>query len=508
MLSSDFEKEVQQKFGELKFTPPAAVWDNIEASLPAKNRRRLVFFWLLLGLLAGGGIWYSFQSGNQQSNKNAPAAVAVKSQEKEAGIIVKQPSKNETSKTTNQDKTAAVTPRDAEGIASTAPAINKSNTRTPGSATPGISTTINTKIPGGNGDMKKKAVEEPIVNMAIKDKTVYAKTNNDSKPLISGGLLEATGKEDAKNIVNESNLESLKLPRAETETAAVMNAGKIANEINDNSKPPATWEKPMPGNVIPQEDKAAILPIAGDKAATSLIKKNTQPGWEFGLNAGGGVSNVKLGLFEKSMYASDPQASNGSSGGGAAYGTTQDPTPGFAYAAGFYAGKAFSKRWGFYTGLQYQYASNNIMVGSKVDSAISLDFSTDKLVSSAFYRGGASTSYTNKYHLLQVPVLVNYKPVTGWPLFLEAGGSAAWLAGSNGLQYNAASNAYISSMDAFNRWLVSGSLGAGIRLAQKTNHPVNLGYRFSYTATSLTKEAFGKQHLTSSMLYLDIRLNK
>jgi hypothetical protein len=506
MLSSDFEKEVQHKLEELRFTPPDVVWDNIEASLPGKNRRRLVFYLLLLGLLAGAGVWYYIQNGKQQSNKNAPPAVAEKSMEKEAGTTVQRPG-NETSQTTNPVQASAVTPRDAGGNARKASTQTKTNTRNPGSAISGIST-MDTKIPGGNGDVKKQSSKAPLVTQQAEDKSVYAKTNNDSKPLISGGEQEAIRKDGAKDIADENNLQSSKLAGAEIETAAVMNEGKNANEINDNSKPPAAGEKTMPGNAIPQEDKAAIIPTAADKAATPLITNKKKPGWEFGLNAGGGVSNVKMGLFEKSMYASDPQTSNGSTGGGAAYGTTQDPSRGFAYAAGFYAEKAFSKRWRFYTGLQYQYASNKILVGSKVDSAISLDFSSDKLESSAFYRGGASTSYTNKYHLLQVPVLVNYRLVPGWPLFLEAGGSAAWLAGTNGLQYHAARNAYITSMDAFNRWLVSGNLGAGFRLAQKTNHPVNLGYRFSYTATSITKEAFGKQHLSTSLLYLDIRLNK
>jgi hypothetical protein len=188
--------------------------------------------------------------------------------------------------------------------------------------------------------------------------------------------------------------------------------------------------------------------------------------------------------------------------------TSGNPTPGFAYSAGLYAEKSFAKSWSFYTGLQYHYASNNIQVGSKVDSAISLDFSSTRLESSVYYRGGVSTNYTNHYHLLQLPVFVKYKPLAEWPLYLEAGGSASYLAGTNGLQYNATRNAYISSKDAFNRWLFSGHAGAGVKLAQKTNLPLNLGYRFGYTATSLTKEAFGQQHLSTSLLYLDIRLNK
>jgi hypothetical protein len=50
-------------------------------------------------------------------------------------------------------------------------------------------------------------------------------------------------------------------------------------------------------------NKTGSMVIAGGNAAKPSTEKKKQLTWEFGLHAGGGLSNVKNGLFEKTMYA-------------------------------------------------------------------------------------------------------------------------------------------------------------------------------------------------------------
>ena len=64
MSDHEFERQVQQKMDELKFSPSANVWKGIEQDLDKDRKRRWGYVWwpaALLVLLAGG---YLFYSGN------------------------------------------------------------------------------------------------------------------------------------------------------------------------------------------------------------------------------------------------------------------------------------------------------------------------------------------------------------------------------------------------------------------------------------------------------------
>src|SRR5262249_54146497 len=69
MYDPEFEKKVQQKMEELKFSPSASVWDRVEKELVRDKRRRSPIFWILplLFLAASGGIYYYFHENNSHS---------------------------------------------------------------------------------------------------------------------------------------------------------------------------------------------------------------------------------------------------------------------------------------------------------------------------------------------------------------------------------------------------------------------------------------------------------
>ena len=59
-MQNDFEKQVQQKMGELNLVPSEPVWTNIEKEIRKKDKRRF-FIWLpLILLLAGGGLYWNY----------------------------------------------------------------------------------------------------------------------------------------------------------------------------------------------------------------------------------------------------------------------------------------------------------------------------------------------------------------------------------------------------------------------------------------------------------------
>jgi hypothetical protein len=67
MLENKFERNIQEKMGELRFEPSAPVWTAVEAQIRQKRRKRRVFIWFFFAvLLLGGGTWLLL---NNQLNK-------------------------------------------------------------------------------------------------------------------------------------------------------------------------------------------------------------------------------------------------------------------------------------------------------------------------------------------------------------------------------------------------------------------------------------------------------
>ena len=59
MPDNHFESNVKQKLDELNFSPSEAIWQKVEEQIKKDNDRRRLLIWLpLLGLLLGWGIWF------------------------------------------------------------------------------------------------------------------------------------------------------------------------------------------------------------------------------------------------------------------------------------------------------------------------------------------------------------------------------------------------------------------------------------------------------------------
>lgn len=78
MSGHDFERQVRQKLNDLKMTPSAEAWENIEGSLRERKRRPVAFYWLpllLIGVATGGYLFLSNDHKTILSDKNSTPAV-------------------------------------------------------------------------------------------------------------------------------------------------------------------------------------------------------------------------------------------------------------------------------------------------------------------------------------------------------------------------------------------------------------------------------------------------
>jgi hypothetical protein len=86
MSGHEFEKQVRQKLNDLKMTPSAEAWENIENSLRERKRRPAAFYWvplLLIGLTAGGYLFLNNDHKTVLSDRNSTHNINVQTKESE-----------------------------------------------------------------------------------------------------------------------------------------------------------------------------------------------------------------------------------------------------------------------------------------------------------------------------------------------------------------------------------------------------------------------------------------
>ncbi|RYY98504.1 MAG: hypothetical protein EOO11_07815, partial [Chitinophagaceae bacterium] len=87
MQENNFEKQVQQKLGELRFAPTQPVWAAVEARIRQKKERRRFVFWLFFGvlLLGGTGAWLLYGGPLNGSDRGELAATPSETAQSPAG---------------------------------------------------------------------------------------------------------------------------------------------------------------------------------------------------------------------------------------------------------------------------------------------------------------------------------------------------------------------------------------------------------------------------------------
>ncbi len=482
MQQSEFEKQVQQKMEELKLLPADAVWQKVEAGLPAEKKpRRWVFFILLFAALLTGSalLWDKFNTNDKEVAENNVAAkenivqnnTAQNKQEKEK-LIADELTANE--KNNNGSKIEYGTNNNSKITTAV-----KIKTRQAGVA----DNTFNTDAIAGNPKyLKTKAA------LKIKIKA----------PVVADDIQEFIAVPIDKNITaNGKTIIKVEAPVA------------VSNNLIEDVKKSAG-----DSSTVINKDEAVVINSDTSKVitATKSEKKKNNPQWQYRIVVAAGTSNAKSGLFgNKPVFADAVAFSASGIPVGVPVGTKPNaPSTGTAFNIGFYVQKELSARWKFGTGLNYVYQSNTIKVGSKIDTAANFYFNSlnFRLDASSYYRGGDLIDYKNKFHLLEIPLFFEWKLSKKSPVYVEGGPTLMYLINSNALIYSNGSASYFTDAAIFNKLLLSFTAGAGINLAPKTKLPFSIGYQFKYSAGSIIKTAFGKQHFVNSLLYIKIPFKK
>jgi hypothetical protein len=516
MQQSDFEKQVQQKMEELKLSPADAVWEKVAAGLPAEKKpRRWVFFMLLVAGLLGGAVllWDKFGGEDKQVVTND---TAVKENILQNNIV--EDSKKE------KPLTAEIITAQNNNNGIKIKSGNSSSDKTT------VVVEVKNKPKSGVLVNNTLAINSIIANVktvnikaALKVKTKVPVAVEDEQELIVVPKEKDLITENAKTVVKvgapvavEDEQELIVVPKEKgliTENAKTVVKVGAPVAVNDDviewAKKTATDLSSISNNDAVVSKDTTIATVAG----INQKKKNSLK-FKYGVRVAAGSGALKKGLLTSTaLFSADARLFNNSAGVppsiAQAISKPNNPATGIVFNIGFYAQKNINARWKFSTGLNYAYQSNIIKVGKRVDTAATFRFDVSKSLSADnYYKIGDDIKYRNKFHLIEVPLLFQWKLSKKSPVYFEGGPTVGYLISSNALVYNSNSGAYFTDAAVFNKLLLSFTAGAGINLAQNKKLPFSIGYQFGYSTSSATKKVFGKQHFVSSILYIKIPFKK
>lgn len=519
MQENEFEKRVQDKMEELSFIPSDVVWHKVEEELrPKKEKRRLLWMLPLFIIFIGIGLW----KWTTYSHNNSKPYVA-------ANESVKQPTKPDFSATkpdvVSKPNVADNKPKVAGkfNVASKSNVVSKPNMR----RKPKIA-----NRPGFQNKPNVFAAKQNVVteqNNADKQDVVINKLN----PANQSGVIHHEKKDIEKqqavpgknflpqslnNSKQEDNSTNLSSSNADGKELKNTEAAKITGEVINKdaakafplTKPDSTVKEPntkLTGdNAI--DGKYKIPPsekVKEDSSETKPAKIVTkQKKWEKVILVQMGWSNYGGSLFNNTVGALDISSSSmqtGSSISGSNY--PNKITKGAAFAIGAGVKRVLNKRLKISLAIQYSFYSTNMRIGRAVPDSAPV-FNMNR-APSGYYLNTMENNYTNKLHVAELPVSLEYRLLRKLPLQLSLGASYGYLLRTNALTFNNITNTYYYNRSNYVSNYLNIFSSLQYQFLHKGKVKVQTGPVILYNTIKLEKTSrIGVQHLYSYGLKTDI----
>jgi len=456
MRENEFEKQVREKMDHLGFDPRDTVWTAVDKEINKEKKRRIPLFWLffLPALLMAGGAYYLIE------HKGSPDAIAKNLQQPELNknqISQPEPKSEKKDKKTEELIDKNIKPEENSTIQT-----SQRNSQRKSSAESKKSAVANKKTPSGSidkkqsGEYRQNSIPEKGDDIVIENynhKSTQSETGNPNK-----NVLDSTaGKVIAGLAVNNSVLDS--------------SAGKAIAGITANK------------NV----KKDSVSESAAAKNKNQKTKSST---WQFGITGGAGISNINQGLFSSVKTLNITTAANAAAYPPAPANPTtyssSEIKPGFSFETGAYVQRNLSRRISLSAGLNYHYYSAKIKTGDKGNAALYSPYNTTSFTGNTFYQNGNVQTFTEQYHLIEIPVSANLQlnKSSRVPFIWEVGLSLGYIVSSNALYYDPNANIYIANYQQPNRMQVNAATALMIGFHLHKNE-MQVGPQLQYGLTGL-----------------------
>jgi hypothetical protein len=397
MPVNEFEKQVQKIMSELKLRPSAPSWDNIESELRKKReRRRLVIIWFVtLFLFLAGGLWLIVGTDHSKStakNDSGNSSISIEPTEKNNS----ERNKKAREENSSNKKTARTDQSSFDQSSKNKPVIISKQSQ------------ITKKKNHGNNKYQIRGNQKPIQQPGIERRN---NTESARNPTIINSLpLLAETKNTGEPIETISAQPELKIATEKIDSPVVNNQTTIEKTVDSTNKKkkPGKWQKVI----------------------------NVEIGWS-------NYTDGFLGGPKSLNYSASPMSNPGSPASGGIH-TPNPIDKSLSFALGFGFRKALGKRTNLTVGLQYHYYSTHIATGNNVKKDTTISYAGEPVKISDYYQNGNQNKYTNHFHVLELPVLLDFRLFKNIPVDLGVGISYGRLLNTNALVFDYQKNIYYS----------------------------------------------------------------
>ncbi|MBL7699739.1 MAG: outer membrane beta-barrel protein [Chitinophagaceae bacterium] len=429
MSGHEFEKQVRQKLNDLKMTPSAEAWENIEQNLREKKRRLAPVLWLpllLLGLTAGGFLFYRSSIEGSSVEESAPQVTAS------------QPSiKKENSPSGSLNDVAS-----APQVTASQPSIKKENSPS-----------------GGSLDDVASAPQAKAFQPSIK---------KENKP--SGNFLKDLASAPQKTPKNNDITAFNKIPSL-----------YLTNEKSEIIEP--TLHYPT---VI------TAYQLSG-KIIDPIVKNSSKWSWGLNGVAGvssvseGNFFNLNFNKAQVedvatvAMFAPQPPF------------TPSSISSGFTYSAGAFVKRDLSKKFSLSAGLNYLQLNTRNKVGSRINQRQVVNNGTRGYIFvSSYYtlQQDQPSEYRNRYHFVEVPVELHTRVNKSQKvqMFVNTGLAVSRLIKSNSLHFDGTTGVYYKNDKLLNRTQLATRVGLSFGLLNNTSRPIWIGPYARYNISRILQK--------------------
>ncbi|MET0465170.1 MAG: porin family protein [Chitinophagaceae bacterium] len=515
MPESEFDKQIQRELEGLRLRPSATVWENVEKELRQKKRRRIIIaFWLIAGIALLGSTTYFLTRKDDQilAETSVPAGKTNGSAEQSttaAGGQTPAPGDGAGEKASSTTELIQSPARDTE---SNKNVRSKNENLTE-------NTRVNRNISTAKDEINKNSAvrvkpsavsqqDELSVTAAATNKKAGFRKRQTSAESIDPAI--ATGKTKRAAKASENN--TVVSQRQEGEGTAINSSADTVAKGKDTQED-ITETTPVVTAAPPSKDSTADLVkdehSVGVPVNTPPKKADKKIKWSLDLAVGGSgpVSRPFLvGDNHADMAYDNVQYMPVQGGGlwqpvtppvnafGPVYSPRSDIKPGLSYRAGVLFELPLSKRVAFTSGLQYQYQSNNIRIGSYVNTQLIFNnFASQQVRANGVYQGVQMKTFTNRYHYVQIPLLFNWQLNKGnkMPVILNTGFSAGYLVSTNALTYDTLQGGtYYHDRNAFKRFQFSFTTGVSFRFGNHRSMQWSIGPEASMGLRKMVKTEY------------------
>lgn len=508
-----FEKQVQEKLEELRFVPSSSVWDSIEGQLPPEKKQPGTLLWSSLIV----------------------AAVAV------CGYLFFYPQINSYNDTTSTQSIASSGSKTQKHTESIKPAV-------PNSVNPGAQTgsdapsTAAGEIAKTENSIPSYQQQLTVKNVTAKDKSTVGKRTGESNSSTALSVAQEKNNRPVSSAreggVSASSAKNIPVATAKENVAA--SSGKknlpVATAKDNVSLTPAKDNTPVaPGKDLSDKsatnDQPAFLTSAAkapeDNTARMMLpaaingvkydhafkvdasiksldlpsgtaKLNKKKKWSLELSASAGQSIYNEGKVNKLFTAAEPNYMNRNEPN-PAFGIWIRPSepsevkPGIGYSVGLNTRYEITSMVSVTAGVHYTQLSTTMKTGDEMTRTITIenDFGQKRDIEH-YYDGGYTNDYTNRYHFVELPLLLYVQLNRGKkvPLYINGGVSVSSLVNTNAMHYDASKNIYYEDKEFFNKTFLNFQGGASAHFFAAKRFSLLVGPQVSYGTTELLKSQF------------------